>query len=70
LKIWLDIGTAEGQRPERIVNDVRKLRALLIRKGWKEGHDLAYLEAEGAGHNEGAWASRVGLMLQFLFPAQ
>ena len=70
MKIWLDIGTAEGQRPERILGDVRKLRAALIRKGWREGHDLAYLEAEGAGHNEGAWASRVGMMLQFLFPAQ
>ena len=70
LKIWLDIGTAEGQSPQRIVNDVRKLRDVLIRKGWKEGRDLSYVEAEGAGHNEGAWASRVGEMLQFLFPAQ
>ncbi len=68
LKIWLDIGTAEGQKPQRIVGDVRKLRDALIRKGWKEGHDLCYVEAEGAGHNEGAWASRVGSMLAFLFP--
>lgn len=70
LKIWLDIGTAEGQNPQRILNDVRKLREALVQKGWKQGVDLSYLEAEGAGHNEGAWASRVGLMLQFLFPAK
>ena len=69
LKIWLDIGTAEGQRPQRIVGDVRKLRDVLVRKGWKEGQDLMYVEAEGAGHNEGAWASRVGSMMRFLFPA-
>ena len=68
LKIWLDIGTAEGGRPDRTVADVRKLRDALIRKGWKLGEDLEYVEAEGAGHNEGAWASRVGAMLYFLFP--
>ncbi len=69
LKIWLDIGTAEGRRPQLIVGDVRKLRDVLVRKGWKQGQDLMYVEAEGAGHNEGAWASRVGAMLRFLFPA-
>ncbi len=69
LKIWLDIGTAEGRYPGRIVADVRKLRDVLVRKGWTEGQDLKYVEAEGAGHNEGAWASRVGEMLKFLFPA-
>ena len=68
LKIWLDIGTAEGGHPDRTVGDVRKLRDALIRKGWKLGEDLEYVEAEGAGHNEGAWASRVGSMLRFLFP--
>jgi len=67
-RIWLDIGTEEGNRPARTVGDVRKLRDALERKGWREGEDLHYLEAQGAGHNEGAWASRVGSMLQFLFP--
>jgi predicted alpha/beta superfamily hydrolase len=68
LKIWLDIGTAEGNRPDRTVADVRKLRDALERKGWKRDVDLAYFEDQGAGHNENAWASRVGSMLQFLFP--
>jgi len=26
-----------------------------------------YVEAAGAGHNEGAWAARVDEMLKFLF---
>lgn len=69
VKVWLDIGTAEGGRPAKIVGDVRAVRGALLRKGWKIGSDLAYLEAQGAGHNEAAWGSRTGAMLQFLFPA-
>jgi predicted alpha/beta superfamily hydrolase len=69
IRIWLDTGTAEGSRPARTVSDVRRLRDTLEHKGWRLGQDLAYVEAEGAGHNEGAWAARVGAMLRFLFPA-
>jgi predicted alpha/beta superfamily hydrolase len=65
-KIWLDVGTEEGQSA---VDDARLLRDALVRKGWKGGLGLAYFEADGAGHNERAWGDRVGPMLQFLFPA-
>ena len=65
LRIWLDIGTGEG---ETVTDDARTLRDELIAKGWVPGSDLAYVEADGAGHNEGAWADRVGPLLQFLFP--
>jgi predicted alpha/beta superfamily hydrolase len=64
-KIWIDSGTNEG-RPA--LNNVRDLRELLVEKGWVEGKDLAYLEAEGAGHDEAAWAARFGAVLGFLFP--
>ncbi len=63
--IWLDIGTAEGADT---VDDIRRLRAALIEKGWAESVDLRYVEAEGAIHDEAAWAARVGPMLEFLFP--
>jgi predicted alpha/beta superfamily hydrolase len=66
LRIWLDIGTKEATRA---VPDARALRDGLIQKGWQLGADLAYFEAEGAGHTESAWAERAGPMLQFLFPA-
>lgn len=66
LRIWLDIGTAEGPA---IVADVRALRDALVRKGWQLGRDLSYLEVEGAGHDEHAWAARVAPMLRYLFPA-
>ena len=63
LKIWLDTGTEEPGW-ER----ARGLRDRLVAKGWMLGKDLAYLEAEGAGHHEGAWAYRMESVLTFLFP--
>jgi predicted alpha/beta superfamily hydrolase len=65
LRIWLDMGTAEG---EEVVRLARELRDILERFGWREGADLQHWEAPGAGHNELAWAARVEPMLRFLFP--
>ena len=64
-RIWLDMGTREGRRA---LSDVRALKRLLIKKGWRKGGDLAYREIEGGQHSEYAWAERVGPMLKFLFP--
>ena len=66
-KIWLDIGTGEG---EKTVRDARALRTELVRAGWIEGDDLVYAEIPDAGHNEAAWADRVGPFLTFLFPSR
>jgi predicted alpha/beta superfamily hydrolase len=63
LKIWLDTGTHEPGW-ERAAN----LRDRLIEKGWRLHDDLHYLEVEGAGHSEGAWAARIDPVLRFLFP--
>jgi predicted alpha/beta superfamily hydrolase len=67
LRIWLDAGTREG---EEVTRDSRMLRDALLRKGWVEGRDLAYLEAEGGAHNEQSWATRVEGVLRFLFPVR
>jgi predicted alpha/beta superfamily hydrolase len=64
LRIWLDMGTAEGRRG---LDDARALRLALVRMGWKEGDDLHYSEHKGATHSEAAWAARVGPMLQYLY---
>ncbi len=40
----------------------------MLRKGWKPGRELSYLEVPGARHNEAAWAGRLGDVLLFLFP--
>lgn len=65
LRIWLDAGTAEG---EKVIADARALRDALVAKGWIVGEDLAYLEAPGGEHNERSWAARIHAVLKFLFP--
>jgi enterochelin esterase-like enzyme len=64
-RIWLDVGTNEGHRT---LEDVERFRDVLLRKGWQLDASLHYQRVEGAGHNESAWAARVGPFLQFLFP--
>ena len=71
LRVWLDIGTKEGRNAEEAqttVDGARLLKETLIRKGWTSGKDLKYFEAQGAEHNERAWAARFGQILEFLFP--
>lgn len=65
LRLWVDMGTAEGRRG---LDDARLLKAALVGLGFAEGVDLHYAEYEGATHSEQAWSERVGPMLQWLFP--
>ena len=65
IKLWVDMGTAEGRRG---LEDARLLKAALVGSGWIEGADMRYSEYEGATHSETAWAERVGPMLEWLFP--
>ena len=66
LRIWLDMGMAEGVRHLR---DTDLLYSLLIDQGWEVGMDLEYARVPGAVHDEDAWAERFGDVLSFLFPA-
>ena len=70
VRIWMDIGTREGNQEgaQQTVKGARLLYETLVKKGWQPGRDLSYLEAEGAQHNEEAWAQRVEPILKFLFP--
>jgi predicted alpha/beta superfamily hydrolase len=76
-RIYMDVGTLEGRprardplhlrdKPGEYVAMVRRARDLLVRKGYREGPDLMYVEEEGAGHNEAAWAERLPQLLRFL----
>jgi predicted alpha/beta superfamily hydrolase len=67
LRVWLDMGTAEGLRH---VRDTDMLERLLLKRGWRSGVDLTYVKAQGAVHDERAWSERFGDVLRFLFPAQ
>lgn len=66
LKVWLDMGTAEGLRH---VRDANLLAQLLQAKGWRLGGDLSYRRYPGGVHTETAWAARFAEVLRFLFPA-
>jgi predicted alpha/beta superfamily hydrolase len=76
-RIYLDVGTHEGRprdrdplhlrdQPGAYVRMVRDARDLLVRKGYREGPSLLYVEEEGAVHNEAAWAERLPRILRFL----
>ncbi|MBV8603566.1 MAG: alpha/beta hydrolase [Pelomonas sp.] len=65
-RVWLDIGTREG---DGTVPDARALRDALRARGWSDA-TLAYLEAPGATHDEASWAARVPAMLDFLYRAE
>ena len=67
LRIWLDMGTAEGARHLR---DTDLLYRRLLQSGWRAGVDLDYLRVANGLHNEDAWAARFDRVLRFLFPAQ
>ena len=67
LKIFLSAGTAEGRG---VIPNARRLRATLVKKGWRPGADLEYLEAQGGRHNESSWGEVFAPALQFLFPAR
>ena len=66
VRLWVDMGTAEGRKG---LEDARLLKAALVGLGFKPGDDLHYAEYEGATHSEQAWSERVGPMLEYLFPA-
>ncbi len=67
LHIFLSAGTEEGRG---MVANARRLRRALVKKGWRLGADLQYLEARDGRHNETSWAEVFTPALQFLFPAR
>jgi predicted alpha/beta superfamily hydrolase len=64
VRIWADMGTAEGRRA---LDDARLLKAALVGAGWTAGGDLHYGEYEGGTHSEAAWADRFGAVLTWLY---
>ena len=69
-RVWLDIGTEEGDNPHQIVEDTRMLRHVLVDRGWEPGRSLAYHEVPGGSHSEHAWAARFGFLLTWMFGRQ
>ncbi|HEY4002168.1 MAG TPA: alpha/beta hydrolase-fold protein [Candidatus Xenobia bacterium] len=67
-RIWLDIGTEEGDEPAETVADTRRMHVVLQGAGYRDEQTLFYREIPGAHHNETAWAARVPDILVHLFP--
>ena len=65
-RIVISIGTAE---PDEFLITTRALHQALIKKGWREGLDLGYLEVDGAQHRLDERNVRVDHLLKFLSPA-
>jgi isoamylase len=64
-RVYLDIGTGEG---DEHVADVRRMHELLVRKGYRPGETMMYVEDDDADHSETAWARRVRTALYYLIP--
>jgi len=74
--IYLDAGTREmgGRWPDQMVlraksrrytGRVRRLKRLLVKKGYRLRHNLLHIEENGAGHNEAAWAQRLPNVIRY-----
>lgn len=62
-RIYLDVGRREG---EETLADARRLRDLLLAKGYRKGDQLRYVEDRAGGHEEAAWGNRLRAALPFL----
>lgn len=62
-RVYLDVGTREGAGT---LANARAMRDALARKGYREGHDLHWIEDDGGMHNEAAWGRRLRDALPFL----
>ena len=62
-RIYLDIGASEG---ERHVANARRMRDLLVAKGYRPDRELRWLESRTGRHDERSWGRRFARALPFL----
>ncbi len=65
IRIYIDNGTIDLDA--RLKPGADEMVKVLEDKGYKPGKDLDYFVAEGATHNEAAWAKRNWRYLEFMF---
>jgi predicted alpha/beta superfamily hydrolase len=78
-RIYLDVGTREyggsmaSQRKlassRHYYGGVRRMKRMLVQKGFRLRHQLLYSEEKWAGHSEDAWARRLPAALRFFLEA-
>jgi predicted alpha/beta superfamily hydrolase len=62
-RLYLDVGRMEGAET---LGDARRLRDLLLAKGYVQGVHLRYLEDRAGKHEEAVWGQRFRAALPFL----
>lgn len=73
LKVWMDMGIREGRYngkdPQKNIHieNLRIMKTELSKRGYKEGHNLGYVEDKEGLHNEASWAKRFHLPMLFFF---
>jgi predicted alpha/beta superfamily hydrolase len=65
VSFYIDAGTSSDG-----LTETTRMRNALVADGYVQGKDLYYYVAQGAGHNESAWAARLHIPLTYLFPWQ
>lgn len=77
-KIYLDAGTREygenqhggllhrATASRRYYASVRRLKGMLVRKGYRPLRDILHVEERWAGHSESSWARRLPPAMRFL----
>jgi len=69
IRLWLDSGTQDTpEAGDDGMLDTQAARQALLKNGYQEGPNFRYYLAEGASHSEAAWAARLPMIFQFLFP--
>lgn len=66
-RLYLDIGSLEG--PQHVAR-ARRMRDLLIAKGYRLGEDLRWLESRCGRHDEASWGRRFARAYPFLLGAR
>ncbi|MCA9874811.1 MAG: alpha/beta hydrolase [Anaerolineales bacterium] len=79
-RLYLDAGTREygdanheTSKPRaesrRYYASVRRLKRILVSKGYRPQHDLLHVEEKWAAHNEAAWERRLPVAIKFFLGA-
>lgn len=69
VRLWLDSGTLDAPgRGDDGQQETQAMRDALLAAGYQAGPDFQYYLDEGATHSEAAWAARLPMVFQFLFP--
>jgi predicted alpha/beta superfamily hydrolase len=66
-RLYLDIGALEG--PEHVTR-ARRMRDLVLAKGYRRGRDLRWMESRCGRHDEASWGRRLSRALPFLLAGE